>query len=57
MGYNGNAKTKSLGCSSEIENGLILEKIVSKLYLSVIKNKTPAYNKIKTEFYKVLNIF
>ncbi|RNA16207.1 hypothetical protein BpHYR1_037827 [Brachionus plicatilis] len=39
-----NAKTKSLGCFSENENGIILEKIINKLNLS-------------SDYYEILDIF
>ncbi|RNA03490.1 hypothetical protein BpHYR1_008570 [Brachionus plicatilis] len=51
------SSTKSLGCLRENENGLILEKILNKFSISVINDKTPTYNKFKTEFYEVLDIF
>ncbi|RNA21439.1 hypothetical protein BpHYR1_037470 [Brachionus plicatilis] len=43
-----NAKTKSLGCLKENENGLILEKIINRLNLSITNDNTPTYNRNKT---------
>ncbi|RNA24502.1 RNA-directed DNA polymerase from mobile element jockey-like, partial [Brachionus plicatilis] len=57
IGGDFNAKSKSIGCFGENENGLILEEIFSKLNLSAINDTTPTYNRFKTDHFEVLDLF
>ncbi|RNA02124.1 RNA-directed DNA polymerase from transposon X [Brachionus plicatilis] len=57
LGGDLNAKAKSLGCFGENENGQILEKILSKLNLSVFNDKTPTFNRFKFEHFEILDLF
>ncbi|RNA32595.1 RNA-directed DNA polymerase from mobile element jockey-like [Brachionus plicatilis] len=57
IGGDFNAKSKSLGCFGENENGLILEEIFSKLNLSAINDATPTYSRFKTDHFEVLDLF